>query len=179
VARREKGLRSSAPLPDSVLPVSASYTEALESVGMVESMPSLSVMDRMVLRPLQKEDMVMSTAMVHQAIRLRRQRSPTLGTAERIPGRRARSLALTHYLSCCFPHPFSPTCPPYYQIKLNFWNTLSSGQFLCVAYKIGVRQSRKPWGHINDDSIHDIVALEDALSASAVDGSQAESGRKG
>ncbi|KAN0118871.1 hypothetical protein V8E52_004643 [Russula decolorans] len=90
-------------------------------------MPSLSVMDRMVLRPLQKEDMVMSTAM----------------------------------------------------IKPNFWNTLSSGQFLCVAYKIGVRQSRKPWGHINDDSIHDIVALEDALSASAVDGSQAESGRKG
>jgi hypothetical protein len=48
-----------------------------------------------------------------------------------------------------------------------------------VAYSIGVRQSRKPWGYINDDSIHDIVALGDELSASAVDVSQAEKGRKG
>lgn len=59
-----------------------------------------------------------------------------------------------------------------------FLNALSSGQLLCVAYNIGVRQSRKPWGYINDDSIHDIVALENALSASTVDGSQAEKGRK-
>ena len=58
-------------------------------------------------------------------------------------------------------------------------NALSSGQLLCVAYNAGVRQSRKPWGYINSDSIHDIIALEDALSASGVDGSQAEKGRKG
>ncbi|KAF8495921.1 hypothetical protein F5888DRAFT_1840286 [Russula emetica] len=38
---------------------------------------------------------------------------------------------------------------------------------------------RKPWGYINDDWIDDIVALEDALSASADDGSQAEKDRKG
>jgi hypothetical protein len=60
-----------------------------------------------------------------------------------------------------------------------FMNALSSGQLLCVAYNAGVRQSRKPWGYINSDSIHDIIALEDALSASGVDGSQAEKGRKG
>jgi hypothetical protein len=58
-------------------------------------------------------------------------------------------------------------------------NVLSSGQLLCVAYNAGVRQSRKPWGYIDNDSIHDIVALEDALGASGVDGSQAEKGRKG
>ena len=34
-------------------------------------------------------------------------------------------------------------------------------------------------GYINDESIHDIVALEDVLSASAADGLQAEKGQKG
>jgi hypothetical protein len=71
--------------------------------------------------------------------------------------------------------PHLPTSPD----RAEPLNTLSSGQLLCVAYNIGARRPRKPWGYINDDSIHDIVALEDALSASAVDGSQAEKGRKG
>ena len=39
---------------------------------------------------------------------------------------------------------------------------LSSGQLLCVAYNVGVRRSRKPWGYIARDAIHDIVALEAA-----------------
>ncbi|KAG1764427.1 hypothetical protein EDD22DRAFT_776007 [Suillus occidentalis] len=43
-----------------------------------------------------------------------------------------------------------------------FLLALSSGQFLCVAYNTGVRWSRKPWGFISPDSIHDIVALEAA-----------------
>jgi len=68
-----------------------------------------------------------------------------------------------------------PTSPN----RADLLNALSSGQLLCVAYNIGVRRSRKPWGNINDKSIHDIVALEDALSASAADGLQAEKGRKG
>ncbi|KAH7914926.1 hypothetical protein BJ138DRAFT_1142950 [Hygrophoropsis aurantiaca] len=38
--------------------------------------------------------------------------------------------------------------------------SLSSGQLLCVAYNTAVRRSRKPWGYISLDSIHDIVALE-------------------
>jgi hypothetical protein len=37
---------------------------------------------------------------------------------------------------------------------------LSSGQLLCVAYNIGVRKSKKPWGYINKAAIHDIAALE-------------------
>lgn len=41
-----------------------------------------------------------------------------------------------------------------------FLLALSSGQFLCIAYNTGVRWSRKPWGFISPDSIHDIVALE-------------------
>jgi len=52
-----------------------------------------------------------------------------------------------------------PTSPD----RADLLNALSSGQLLCVAYNIGARQSRKPWGYINDESIHDIVALEDAL----------------
>jgi len=68
-----------------------------------------------------------------------------------------------------------PTSPD----RANLLNALSAGQLLCVAYNIGVRQSRKPWGYINDKSIHDIVALEDTLSASAADGLQTEKGRKG
>jgi len=71
--------------------------------------------------------------------------------------------------------PRLPTSPD----RGNLLNALSPGQLLCVAYNIGVRQSRKPWGYINDESIHDIVALEVALSASAANGLQAEKGRKG
>ena len=39
-------------------------------------------------------------------------------------------------------------------------DALSSGQLLCNAYNAGVRRSRKPWGYINGDSIHDVAALE-------------------
>ena len=31
---------------------------------------------------------------------------------------------------------------------------------------MGVRWSRKPWGYINKDAVHDIVALERAAAAS-------------
>ncbi|KAF8476376.1 hypothetical protein DFH94DRAFT_804475 [Russula ochroleuca] len=88
--------------------------------------------------------------------------------AQHSASRKASSVGPMH----CFPSHL-PNSP-----DRTFLNALSSGQLLCVAYNIGVRQSRKPWGYINDDSIHDIVALEDVLSASAVDGSQAEKGRK-
>ena len=66
------------------------------------------------------------------------------------------------------------------QDRVEFLNALSSGQLLCLAYNAGVRQSRKPWGYINIDSIHDIIALEAALTnSSEVEGSQEEKGRKG
>ena len=44
-------------------------------------------------------------------------------------------------------------------------NALSSGQVLCHAYNHAVRRSRKPWGYVNKDAIHDIAALEEAQSA--------------
>ena len=43
-----------------------------------------------------------------------------------------------------------------------FLQSLSSGQLLCVAYNACVRHSRKPWGYISTDAIHDIVALQEA-----------------
>ncbi|KAH8980626.1 hypothetical protein EDB86DRAFT_3087730 [Lactarius hatsudake] len=65
------------------------------------------------------------------------------------------------------------------QDRAEFLNALSSGQLLCLAYNAGFRQSRKPWGHINTDSIHDIIALEAALTKSEVDGSQEDLEEKG
>ncbi|KAG8832653.1 hypothetical protein FRC17_000920 [Serendipita sp. 399] len=38
--------------------------------------------------------------------------------------------------------------------------SLSSGQLLCVAYNVGVRKSKKPWGYINKAAVHDIASLE-------------------
>jgi hypothetical protein len=65
------------------------------------------------------------------------------------------------------------------QDRAEFLNAVSSGQLLCVAYNVGVRQSRKPWGYINVDSIHDIIALEAAVKQSEADGAQEEKARKG
>ncbi|KAJ3570858.1 hypothetical protein NP233_g4137 [Leucocoprinus birnbaumii] len=48
----------------------------------------------------------------------------------------------------------SPTSPT------DFLDSLSSGQLLCVAYNAIVRKSKKPWGYISKDGIHDIIALE-------------------
>ncbi|KAF9221150.1 hypothetical protein BS17DRAFT_738268 [Gyrodon lividus] len=46
---------------------------------------------------------------------------------------------------------------------------ISSGQLLCIAYNTGVRRSRKPWGYISIDSIHDIVALEQSADGEGGD----------
>lgn len=53
--------------------------------------------------------------------------------------------------------------------RKTFLLKLSSGQALCVAYNAGVRQSRKPWGYISRDAIHDVVALEAAASTKDTD----------
>lgn len=44
-----------------------------------------------------------------------------------------------------------------------FFSALTSGQCLCTAYNTGVRRSRKPWGFISVDSIHDIASLEQCV----------------
>ena len=174
-ARREKGRRSSAPLSDPEL--SASSTEVLGSAGMVNPMQGLSVTgDPDVLETLAEEehddldDGDDTSSLGDEDLPRWAQRS-AFRDGE-LP--RAHALLVALLPASLLSH--LPTSPD----RAKFLNALSSGQLLCVAYNIGVRQSRKPWGYINDDSIHDIVALEDALSAaSAVDSSQAEKGRKG
>lgn len=59
--------------------------------------------------------------------------------------------------------------PPHLQFALSpassrssFLESLSSGQLLCVAYNAAVRKSKKPWGYVSKDGIHDILALEKA-----------------
>ena len=164
VARREKGRRSSRP-----------PTEAVGSAIMVGSMPGLSVTDEpAVLETLAEEehgdvDGDGTTSLDDEDLPRWAQRSAFPD------GELPRTHALLVALLPASLLSHLPTSPD----RAELLNTLSSGQLLCIAYNIGVRHSRKPWGYINDDSIHDIVVLEDALSASAVDGSQAEKGRKG
>ncbi|KAI0262095.1 hypothetical protein BC834DRAFT_1043661 [Gloeopeniophorella convolvens] len=88
-------------------------------------------------------------------------------------------LARTHaLLAALLPASLLPKLPPSSD-RAALLEGLSSGQLLCTAYNTGVRQSRKPWGYISQDSIHDILALENALAESGANGAQAERGRKG
>ncbi|KAJ3515876.1 hypothetical protein NLJ89_g1486 [Agrocybe chaxingu] len=50
--------------------------------------------------------------------------------------------------------------------------SLSSGQLLCAAYNAAVRKSKKPWGFVSKDGIHDIIALEKAALASGAAGEE-------
>jgi hypothetical protein len=50
-----------------------------------------------------------------------------------------------------------------------FLQSLSSGQLLCHAHNACLRKSKKPWGYVNRDAIHDILALEQAQSAAGAD----------
>ncbi|TFK51524.1 hypothetical protein OE88DRAFT_1630051 [Heliocybe sulcata] len=68
-------------------------------------------------------------------------------------------------LSALLPPELLSTLPPPPPDRSALLQALSSGQLLCVAYNVGVRQSRKPWGFINKHEIHDIVAMEQKLSA--------------
>ncbi|KAA1470852.1 hypothetical protein DENSPDRAFT_798367 [Dentipellis sp. KUC8613] len=55
-------------------------------------------------------------------------------------------------------------------------SALSSGQLLCVAYNLGIRRSRKPWGFIANDAIHDIIALEAQAANGEKDGEKSRTG---
>ncbi|KAI0084565.1 hypothetical protein BDY19DRAFT_898320 [Irpex rosettiformis] len=68
-----------------------------------------------------------------------------------------RLLAL---LQALLPTTLTSLLPPAPAERSSLLYALSSGQLLCVAYNTGVRRSRKPWGFISRDSIHDIAALE-------------------
>jgi hypothetical protein len=170
---RSKGRRSSAPLsyPDSTASPTVLVREA--SADALDAMQDLTITEEpKALQALAEEpeyvdgDDASSVDDDHLPRWAQRGAFPESG----LP--RAHALLVALLPASLLPH--MPTSPD----RAELLNALSSGQLLCIAYNIGVRQSRKPWGYINDDSIHDIVALEDALSASGADGSQAEKGRK-
>ena len=60
--------------------------------------------------------------------------------------------------------------------KEAFLNSLTSGQLLCVAYNAGVRRSKKPWGYVNREGIHDIIALEQQIEEGGEDKDKAKWG---
>ncbi|KAF8823151.1 hypothetical protein HHX47_DHR12000003 [Lentinula edodes] len=80
---------------------------------------------------------------------------------------RARSILL--HLLPSHLHSALPTDPPSSSPTAHtaFLQSLSSGQLLCVAYNTGVRKSKKPWGYINKEGIHDILALQRAEAEKA------------
>lgn len=75
-------------------------------------------------------------------------------------------------LSTFLPNNLLPSLEPP-SSRTAFLAPLSSGQLLCVAYNTCVRKSKQPWGYVNKDDIHDIIALEKA-EADTVEG-----GKKG
>jgi len=180
---RGKVRKSSVPLPEMDSIASESTTEAVESGDSAQLVASADMSDTLQDLSITEEPEALQTlAEEHNHDDYADRPSVDDNDLPRWAQRSAFSdgeLSRTHALlvallpASLLPH--LPTSPH----RIDLLNALSSGQLLCVAYNIGVRQSRKPWGYINDESIHDIVALEDALSASAADGLQAEKGRKG
>jgi hypothetical protein len=63
-------------------------------------------------------------------------------------------------LQALIPQSLTHLLPPSPTDRASLLQAISSGQVLCVAYNAGVRKSRKPWGYVNKDAIHDIAALE-------------------
>jgi hypothetical protein len=63
-------------------------------------------------------------------------------------------------LKSVLPSPLVAILPDDVSDRTTILEKLASGQLLCVAYNAAVRHSRKPWGFISQDSIHDIAALE-------------------
>ena len=177
---RGKVRKSSVPFPEMDSVASESTTEAVgsgdyprrvASVNMLETLQDLSITEEPEAQTLAEEEHDHDDRPSVDDNDLPRwaQRS-AFSDGELL---RTHALLIALLPTSLLPH--LPTSPD----RADLLNGLSSGQLLCVAYNIGVRQSRKPWGYINDESIHDIVALEDGLSASAADGLQAEKGRKG
>jgi hypothetical protein len=52
--------------------------------------------------------------------------------------------------------------------RIPFLQALSSGQLLCVAYNSALHRSKKPWGFINLESVHDVIGMEVETSGNGV-----------
>ena len=85
---------------------------------------------------------------------------------------RAHSLLLSFLPSALQPA-LQPSSP-----REAFLESLSSGQLLCTAYNSCVRKSKKPWGYVSKDGIHDIIALEKSAEADLEGEASAALGKK-
>ncbi|EIW78005.1 hypothetical protein CONPUDRAFT_139079 [Coniophora puteana RWD-64-598 SS2] len=83
------------------------------------------------------------------------------------------------FLQALLPADLAPHLAATASNREDFLQSLSSGQLLCVAYNAALRRSRKPWGYISVDSIHDIVALEADANANASGDGSSTSNSKG
>lgn len=79
----------------------------------------------------------------------------------RIRTGRAHAL-IAHFLPLNLAPHLAPPVP-----RGPFLESLASGQLLCVAYNACVRKSRRPWGFVSWDGVHDVIALERAAAAAA------------
>ena len=68
-------------------------------------------------------------------------------------------------LKSVLPSPLAAVLPDDPSDRVTILEELASGQLLCVAYNVAVQQSRRPWGYISQDSIHDVAALEASAEA--------------
>jgi hypothetical protein len=59
-----------------------------------------------------------------------------------------------------------------------FLGSLLPGQLLCNAYNSCVWKSKKPWGYVSKDDIHDIIALEKSAEADLEGEASAALGKK-
>ncbi|KAI0314573.1 hypothetical protein OF83DRAFT_1165174 [Amylostereum chailletii] len=164
---RLKGRRASAPPtskhPDDEFTVSTRRGRRVVSTGMLDSMHSLVVTEEPEEMPsVSEEDETESVDDEDLPEWAKR--------ASFKDDLQSRTRAL---LSSLLPPTLLPLLPPAGD-REQLLQVLSSGQLLCVAYNTGVRRSRKPWGYISKDGIHDIVALEAARAA----GEHADMGQK-
>ncbi|CED85135.1 hypothetical protein [Phaffia rhodozyma] len=60
-------------------------------------------------------------------------------------------------LSYHLPPYLATYIPPLTSPLPDFLNDLTDGQLLCYAHNFAVRRSRKPWGFIPDNEIHDVI----------------------
>ncbi|KAI0052227.1 hypothetical protein FA95DRAFT_1533516 [Auriscalpium vulgare] len=156
---RAKGRRTGTPLPDPDRDGTAGSVRRIASTGILDAMQDLSVLDeRDPLGFVGEEDEEGTLSIDDDELPQWAKRSAFADDALA----RAHALLVALLPANLLSHIGSTP------ERGNLLQVLSSGQLLCVAYNAGVRRSRKPWGYISRDAIHDIVALEAAqLSASA------------
>lgn len=83
---------------------------------------------------------------------------------------------LRAHLAPLSPDHLSPEANSASGSRTAFLSSLTSGQLLCAAYNTCVRKSKKPWGFVSKDGVHDIIALEAA--AAAEEGSESSATRE-